>query len=479
MQSHLIVYLIKQFKILIMKKITFLFLILISFTGVAQQVVIQNFETPTSFGPLNAFAGMTASIQPDPVVGGTRINSLNLVSSSTGQFFQGCEIVQLVNRFKLTTDKTMSIDVYSTVAFTLLAKVEGGQGAPNSGASQSYTTPGQWQTLTFTFTQGLDGTATANGNYGNLVLFPNWNPNNSGFINPPGNFSLFVDNITSEASPILPDPVPTTAAPTPPNRPAADVKSIFSDAYTPIATLNYAGADGPLNDNTFNTSWCGASTNLIQIEGNNTNRVTGLGCEGISFLSGRFDATSFTKLHIDVWTPTPTQDKVLTIKLSNWNNTAGETSAIIIAATNAPPALLPTGSEGTWISLDIPLSSFVGASVPANLSRNDIAQLVLEGNLGTIFYDNLYLHKDTTLDTNSFEVASVKLYPNPATTVLNIESAAAIEKVSIFNLLGQEVVSQTPNSNQTTLDVAQLQVGVYIVKASVNGTVSSTRFIKD
>ncbi len=213
-----------------MKKITFLLLMAISLTGFAQQVVVQNFETPSSFGPLNAFGGLAASIQPDPVPGGTRINSLNIISSSTGQFFQGCEIVQLENKFKLTTDKTMSIDVYSTVAFTLLAKVEGGTGAPNSGASQNYTTPNQWQTLTFNFTQGLDNTGTANGSYGNLVLFPNWNPNNSGFINPPGDFSVFVDNITSEATPILPDPVPTTAAPTPPNRPVADVKSLFSDA---------------------------------------------------------------------------------------------------------------------------------------------------------------------------------------------------------------------------------------------------------
>ena len=45
--------------------------------------------------------------------------------------------------------------------------------------------------------------------------------------------------------------------------------------------------------------------------------------------------------------------------------------------------------------------------------------------------------------------------------------------------LSADLKHQTPNSNQTTLDVAQLQVGVYIVKASVNGTVSSTRFIKE
>ena len=76
-------------------------------------------------------------------------------------------------------------------------------------------------------------------------------------------------------------------------------------------------------------------------------------------------------------------------------------------------------------------------------------------------------------------VNSVKLYPNPATNVLNIESTSMIEKVSVYNLLGQEVISQTPNSVLVTLDVASLQVGVYVVKTSIDGNITSTRFIKE
>jgi hypothetical protein len=45
--------------------------------------------------------------------------------------------------------------------------------------------------------------------------------------------------------------------------------------------------------------------------------------------------------------------------------------------------------------------------------------------------------------------------------------------------LGQEVISKSPNAELVTLDVSSLQVGVYIVKSSINGNVSSSRFIKE
>ena len=122
-----------------------------------------------------------------------------------------------------------------------------------------------------------------------------------------------------------------------------------------------------------------------------------------------------------------------------------------------------------------PINTPPGNACP---SVSDFAQFVITSDLGTVYYDNLYLHKNTTLGTEDFEALNVRLYPNPATDVLNIESAMTIEKVSVYNLLGQEVISQTPKSGLVTLDVASLQVGVYVVKTSINGNVSSTRFIK-
>ena len=168
----------------------------------------------------------------------------------------------------------------------------------------------------------------------------------------------------------------------------------------------------------------------------------------------------------------------------------GESNANIfnISTSSAAPNQLPSADPNPllapgagFLSFDISLNSFTNAGTAPGgiaLARDNIAQMVLAGNLGTVYYDNLYFW-GAPLSTNDFSANSVKLYPNPATNVLNIESTSMIEKVSVYNLLGQEVISQTPNSVLVTLDVASLQVGVYVVKTSIDGNITSTRFIKE
>ena len=150
--------------------------------------------------------------------------------------------------------------------------------------------------------------------------------------------------------------------------------------------------------------------------------------------------------------------------------TTGETNAYEYTATNANT--LPSGSQGTWITIDIPMTSLNCINTPpgnACPSVSDFTQFVITSNLGTVYYDNLYLHKNTVLSTNDFETLNARIYPNPATNLLNIESEVSIEKVAVYNILGQEVISKSPNAELVTLDISNLQVGVYIVKTSING----------
>ena len=404
---------------------------------------------------------------------------LKIVGNPAGQPWQGINL-NLTSLVNLTTTKTMTMDVFSAEPITFLAKVTGGIGGPAQvAASASHPGGSTWQTISFTFNTSLDGQpAPANGTYGGFVIHTYWAPGAVGFFNPTvptPERTFYVDNIRGPLGtpPVI--PAPTTAAPTPPNRPAADVKSIFSDSYTPVATIGYTGGD----DNTYNTSWCPGSTSLVQIEGNNTNKVVGLGCEGIAFLAGRFDAAGFTRFHIDIWTATPTQDKVFSFKFSNWNNTAGETNAFEYTATNAN--VLTSGSEGAWISIDIPFTALNCINTPpgnACPSVSDFTQFVITSNLDIVYYDNLYLHKNTVLGTSSFEAEQISMYPNPASTNFTIEAKQEMENVAVYNLLGQEVISTIVKSKTATVDVSNLEVGVYLVKTTINGNVSSSRFIK-
>jgi hypothetical protein len=60
--------------------------------------------------------------------------------------------------------------------------------------------------------------------------------------------------------------------------------------------------------------------------------------------------------------------------------------------------------------------------------------------------------------------AYVTLYPNPATSVINIAAPYKISEVSITDMLGRIVLQQENNATQVQVNVSTLPSGVYVVK---------------
>ena len=75
---------------------------------------------------------------------------------------------------------------------------------------------------------------------------------------------------------------------------------------------------------------------------------------------------------------------------------------------------------------------------------------------------------------------SIKLYPNPATDKITIESNSADNKIEIYNNLGQNVYSCYSAELTSEINVSEYPTGIYFVKLSnQNGKVVSTKFIKN
>jgi hypothetical protein len=412
---------------------------------------------------------------PVPVLeAGTGSNTtqvLKIVGNPAGETWQGIDL-NLTSLVNLTTTKTMTMDVFSDTPVTFLVKVTGGVGGPSVvAASATHTGGSTWQTVSFTFNTALDGQAAlANGTYSGFVIHTYWAPGAISFatVAKPAR-TFYVDNIRGPLGtpPVVPSP--TTAAPTPPNRAPADVKSIFSNAYAPISTIGYTG-----DDNTFDNTWCPATTSLVQIAGNDTNRIVGLGCEGITFLAGRFDATTFTHLHLDFWTATATLDKSFNIKFSNWNGGSGEANAIEFSVTNAN--FLTNPNPGNWISLDIPLQNFTAIN---GANRNDLVQFIITSDLGVVFYDNLYLHKNTVLSNDTFELASFSAYPNPTSSEWNISAKQNITSIELFDVTGKTVLTLNPNNTEVVINASELSNGIYFAKVSSDVTSKTIKLVKN
>ena len=80
----------------------------------------------------------------------------------------------------------------------------------------------------------------------------------------------------------------------------------------------------------------------------------------------------------------------------------------------------------------------------------------------------------TELSTETFTSTSFSIYPNPASSTLSISSNEIFETVSVYNMMGAEVISTTGN----TVNVENLASGMYILRVSNDSKSATKRFIK-
>ncbi|WP_299110718.1 T9SS type A sorting domain-containing protein [uncultured Winogradskyella sp.] len=501
-----------------MKKITFLFcLMLISF-GYAQ-TDLETFEgAPPTLAIANATAGTAANIvaNPDASMGSGNESAtvLEFITGDAGDPWQQAELTLQGDYIDLTpgTDSTIEIDVYSLEAFDVLVRLTDGVVSSSDGtpvadtAADAIHTGNGWETLEFDFNDPQDTQGSGQGIYGRVFIFNLWDANDAGSgagawsCNPFGAPSeacpattRYYDNINGTASPRpetcsdgllnngeteidcggpncapCPSP-PTTGAPTPPNRAPGDVISFFSDAYNDITV------------DTFDTPWCGNTTTEVMVDGNPTKLTAGAQCEGVDWQSSRVvDASSMTHFHMDFYTDeADLVGKVFNLKFSQWSddNPAndpdnGERSALELAInTGTTPAIV----TGSWVSIDVEID----ATFTNNLRRDDIVQFVITTNLPNVWYDNLYLHNNITLSTQDFETTKFRTFPNPTNGDWNISGNAVVNSVKVYDILGKEVLALKPNSNDFSINASSLKTGVYFAKIEGANSSKTIKLVRE
>lgn len=101
-------------------------------------------------------------------------------------------------------------------------------------------------------------------------------------------------------------------------------------------------------------------------------------------------------------------------------------------------------------------------------------------SLGNVSGDVSYVYGSTAI--NEFSDQNLNIFPNPAQSVLNIESGNPINHVEISNIMGQQVMHFTSSNNNgelLRLNINSLANGVYLISVyDVRGTCEVAKFIK-
>lgn len=127
-------------------------------------------------------------------------------------------------------------------------------------------------------------------------------------------------------------------------------------------------------------------------------------------------------------------------------------------------------------------NKLVRMRVSGNANRQ-ITNSMINGKSNFFIGDNkdfgIYVIDQQTLSTSDFNVSKLSFYPNPVKDVLNINYNASIEKVEIYSVLGQLLLTEKHNVDSIKMNLSHLNKGVYIATIYSNGEKSSVKILKE
>ncbi len=334
---------------------------------------------------------------PDPSGINTSATVAQFTALQTGNPWAGCESLHGstdLGPFVLdATNSIIKIMVWKSVISDVGIKLVAATGWAQPEIKVANTLVNQWEELTFNFSAYLNPPASE-GQLDQIVVFPDFNLGGRTADN-----IIYFDNITFSAGGGGATE-PTVAAPTP-THPAANVISLFSNAYTNVPV------------DTWRTDWSAATLEDVLIAGNDTKKYSLLDFVGIETVSNQIDASGMTHFHLDVWSADFT---FFGVKLVDF----GADGAFGGGDDTEHQINFNTPAQAQWVSLDIPLGSFTGLT-----SQSNIAQLILVGQptgANTVYVDNVIFYNNGGGATEPTVAAPTPTYP--ASNVISLFSNA-------------------------------------------------------
>ncbi|MFV8280592.1 hypothetical protein ACNKXS_03560 [Christiangramia marina] len=338
------------------------------------------------------FNGTSYEVVINPDLSGANTSETNVAAvTNSGAQFEGIAYT-LGEPVDFSTDsKTITMKLWSDVALPVLLKFEDGvNGERQTEVSADHGGTG-WEVLSFDFasdaiksfidgSQGAGESFVPTGQYSGMVIF----------IDGPGTTAgtFYIDDI-EKGEEAQKDPA---VAPDAPTAAQENVFSIFSDAYTNPANINYF------------PNWGQSTTyEMISLDGDNVIKYANANYQGIE-IGESVDATAYEFVNIDIWSGDYTSIVFFLI------SSTGEKSVNLEVAPNQ------------WNSIQIPLTEFTSQ----DLDISDVYQFkfdVQPNNGGSFYIDNLYFSNEVLVAPTE-PVSAAATPTEPEANVISLFSDA-------------------------------------------------------
>ncbi|MFK7773609.1 MAG: T9SS type A sorting domain-containing protein [Saprospiraceae bacterium] len=162
----------------------------------------------------------------------------------------------------------------------------------------------------------------------------------------------------------------------------------------------------------------------------------------------------------------------------------------VIGVVGEDPGDAWVSADGGWLTRDKTLAKKSGiqmGSGPVIAALQDTFQYENYNIWGKNSFIGIGTHEctcdpDFMTSTEELNQIAFNLFPNPTSNELWVEAQVNIERVEIYNLLGERMLVQnygTDASNKTNISVNNLETGMYVISLFFDGEHQSTqKFIK-
>jgi hypothetical protein len=384
------------------------------------------------------FSGSTASVISNPQKSG--LNTTNTVCQIVrdgGDFWGGSKIL-LNSNLDLSTNWQISMKVYTTAPIGTRIKLELEKTDGKSNLDFLTTVSGQWETASWNF-HGQPN------DFNRLTFMFDF-----GKVGDGSETSTFLfDDVQQVSGPAIPEPLPT---------------SLPIDFEASVVTSDFINVNG-------------AITTVIANPKMDSDNPSATVCQFVRsggapwaqsklVLKDFMDYATQSTISMKVYTDAPV-GTLLKLKVES-------TDAGFANEKNVNTTVSGAWATYTWdFSGDPPvynvLTFMLGYATPNDASKN-----------ATFLFDDIKQIK-STLSSGKRQFLpqdNVYAYPNPATDHLTIVSDnTAIETITVFDLMGNQLAVLHPNSNSITINVSEFASGVYIAKYATHSGTGSFRFI--
>ncbi|MDF1697755.1 MAG: T9SS type A sorting domain-containing protein [Saprospiraceae bacterium] len=388
------------------------------------------------------FGGASASVISNPQMDDDNPSpTVCQIVRDGGDFWAGSKIF-IEETIDLSTEWHISMKVYTTAPIGTRIKLELENASGRTNLDYLTTSTGTWETASWNFY------GQANDYNRIQVMF------DFGNIGDGSTTSTFLfDDVMQVTGPAIPDPIATT------------LPIDFEGSIETTDFINESGGIAEVIPNPY-------------VDENNPSATVArfVRSGGAPWAKSKLALTDFImdmstvgSFSMKVYTDAPI-GTTLKFKIeSNVDNFADERDAV-------------TTVSGEWATYtwdftnqDNPiynvLTFMLGYATPNDASAN-----------ATFLFDDIQQISKTASDGSkqSLNLDDISIYPNPVNDFLNITSSdASLKKITLFDIVGNQISVVQPNSKETTINVSQLPRGMYIAKISTDEGTGSIEFIKE